>query len=377
LSELNDYVEQLFDAGSSVTIVTNGQIKLKNITRNLACFGVSIHGADAETHDSITRLPGSFKRAIDTAKTYVQEDHDVRIIPVVMGRNYDHMYRIAELAWEIGAHAIYYDVYEPGGIGEKNAKNIDLNLQPTPGQLRDAITQILKAKDDFPFRGSIGFGTAVPFCFDHRLIERGMQAACGAGTWFCAISSTGELRVCNQSKSVFGNVLNERMDAIWTSPELDSCFRDLSWVDEPCASCPVLDECGGGCKVDEGCESGEFCIDRIVRGLPEEVKLKLEKGDLRRFHDLSPPSHSRVLQKSRFLRVIDQYRSSGDVFFKTRYQTVRIGRREEAMLRSIEATAGPFDEAAFVQSFKNGGAAAELRKFVSVLVKTGAVEVII
>ncbi len=372
--ELNQYVEELYDAGSSVTIVTNGQLRLRNMSRNLACFGVSIHGADAETHDGITRLPGSWKRAVETARAYVDEGHDVRIIPVVMGRNYDHMYRIAELAWDIGAHAIYYDVYEPGGIGEKNAS---LNLQPSADQLRDAITQILRARDDFPFRGSVGFGTAVPFCFDHRLIERGMQAACGAGTWFCAISSSGDLRVCNQSKSVFGNVLYNRMEDIWTSPELDACFRDLSWVEEPCASCPVLSECGGGCKVDEGCESGEFCIDRIVRGLPEETKLKLQKGDLKRFHSLDPPTHYRVLHRSRYLRVIDQYRNLGDLFFKTRYQTVRIGDVEEKVIRLVEATDGPFDERSLISAFGNAIHVNDLRKFVSVLVKTGAVEAII
>ncbi len=375
--ELNDYVEELFNAGSSVTIVTNGQIRLKNITSNLACFGVSLHGADAESHDSITRLKGSWERAVATARSYVEEGHDVRIISVVMGRNYDHMYRLAELAWEIGAHAVYYDIYEPGGIGERNSHSASLNLEPTASQLRDAISLILQAKDDFPFRGSIGFGTAVPFCFDERLIERGMQSACGAGTWFCAISSTGDLRVCNQSKTVFGNVLRQDMPDIWTCPELDSNFRDLSWVDEPCSSCPVLSECGGGCKVDEGCESGEFCIDRIVRGLPEETKLKLEKSDLRRFHDFSIPEHHRVLRTSRYLRVVDQYRDQGDVFFKTRYQTVRIQGQEESLIRTIASTSGTFDEGEFLRSFESVASVDELRRFVSVLVKTGAVEVVI
>ena len=83
--ELSDMVEYLSDHGSSVTIVTNGQIHLKNFTSKLSCFGVSLHGADPQTHDSVTRKPGSFERSVAAARRYVEDGHDVRVIPVVMG----------------------------------------------------------------------------------------------------------------------------------------------------------------------------------------------------------------------------------------------------------------------------------------------------
>ena len=195
-------------------------------------------------------------------------------------------------------------------------------MQPSVDELRVAIGQILKAQDDFPFRGDVGFGTALPYCFDERLIERGMQANCGVGTWFSAITNTGEFRLCNQSRMSFGNVLQKAISDIWLDPRVDTHFRALRWVDEPCASCPVLEDCGGGCKVDEGCESGEFCIDRLIRGLSPELKLKLEPSMLKRFHDLSYPAHYRTSYRSRFLAVTRKYAGNGDLFFKTRYQTV-------------------------------------------------------
>ncbi|WP_158527158.1 radical SAM/SPASM domain-containing protein [Sinorhizobium meliloti] len=374
--ELQSYVEHLFENGSSVTIVTNGQVRLKGMTRNLACYGVSIHGADAESHDSITRLKGSWKRAVETAKFYVDEGHDVRIIPVVMGRNHDQMYRIAELAWEIGAEAIYYDVYEPGGIGEQNSVLSDLRMQPTTEELRVAIGQIIRARDDFRFRGDIGFGTALPFCFDERLIERGMQAGCGVGTWFCAVTNTGELRLCNQSRMSFGNILQRPIDKIWLDPMVDSHFRALQWVEEPCASCPVLEECGGGCKVDEGCTSGEFCIDRLVRGLSPEIKAKLKPSSLQRFHDLSVPEHYRVSSKSRFLAMTRKYEDRGDLFYKTRYQTVRIGESEAAIIDSILDATGPISERALVEAYRPFAPEEAIRKFYSGLLWTGALEAI-
>jgi MoaA/NifB/PqqE/SkfB family radical SAM enzyme len=229
-SELEDYVDYLSDCGSSVTIVTNGQIYLKGMTDRLACYGVSLHAAEPGMHDAITQTPGSWNKAVRTAREYVQEGHDVRIIPVVMGMNHDQMYRIAELAWNIGAESVYYDVYEPGGIGEINSGDVSLRMQPTTHELSTAVGQIVQAHDDFPFRGSVGFGTALPYCFDARLVERNMLANCGVGTYFCAITNTGDMRLCNQSKMVFGNVLQRPLEDIWMDPDVERLYRSLRIV---------------------------------------------------------------------------------------------------------------------------------------------------
>jgi radical SAM protein with 4Fe4S-binding SPASM domain len=375
--ELADMVDYLSDHGSSVTIVTNGQITLTDFTNRLACFGVSIHGSTPEVHDAITQLPGSFEKAVRSVRRYVEDGHDVRIVPVVMGRNHDEMYRIAELAWELGAESIYYDIYEPGGIGEVNSHDADLHMQPSIDELRVAIGQIVQAHDDLPFAGSIGIGTAIPYCFDERLIERNMFENCGVGTYFCAITNVGDLRMCNQSKMRLGNVLERTMTDIWTDPLFDEVFRTLKWVQEPCASCPVLSDCGGGCKVDEGCASGELCIDRIVRGLSPEAKLKLtaEQMFTQRLRDDFPEGW-RQIRPNRYLAVTDLYADAGDIFFKTRYQTVRITADEQAMIESISAAGTTVDEAAFVEAYRDVVEPEELRRFVSRLEQAGAIDVV-
>lgn len=374
-TELSDMVGYLSDHGSSVTIVTNGQIHLKNFNRRLSCFGVSLHGYTAEMHDGITRKPGSFKRAVAAARQYVDDGHDVRIVPVVMGRNHDHMYGIAELAHDIGAESIYYDIYEPGGIGEANSHVYDMHMQPAIDELRTAIGQIVDAHDNFPFRGSVGIGTALPYCFDERLIVRHMYQNCGVGTYFCAITNTGDMRMCNQSKMRLGNVLQRSMREIWMDPLFDDVYRNLSWVEEPCASCPVLHDCGGGCKVDEGCPTGELCIDRVVRGLSPDVKLKLSAADAftqRLVEDV--PTEYRVFKSNRYLAVTDMYEEWDDILFKTRYQTVRITKNEQRMLETI-IEAGEVDERDFIAAYSEWVDEAELRLFISRLAQAGAIDV--
>jgi radical SAM protein with 4Fe4S-binding SPASM domain len=197
------------------------------------------------------------------------------------------------------------------------------------------------------------------------------------GTYFCAITNTGDLRMCNQSKMRLGNVLERPVQDIWMDPLFDEVFRTLKWVQEPCASCPVLEDCGGGCKVDEGCASGELCIDRIVRGLSPDLKLKLSADQMfkQRLRDDYPREWRRI-QPNRYLAVTDMYADAGDIFFKTRYQTVRITADEQAMIESIASAGGVVDEQDFVQAFSEDADADELRKFVSRLEQAGAVDVV-
>lgn len=371
--ELSKYVDYLYENGSSVSLITNGQIRLKGMTKNLACFGISIHGSTSESHDFITGLPGSWARALETAKQYIAEGFDLRFITVVMGRNAQEMYDIARLAHEIGAESVYFDIYEPGGIGEKNSNVKELRMQPTQEELKIAIGQIIQANKDFSLRGGIGLGTALPYCFDERLIEAGMAANCGVGTHFGAVTNVGDYRICNQSKMVFGNVLETSLHDIWMSDEITDYFRSLDWVEEPCSSCPALEECAGGCKVDEGSNSGEFRIDRIVRGLSDEAKSKISKDILKRKGINSDyPAIYRKLKLDRFFALTDIYKEYGDIFFKTRYQTVRISEDEESILKAIENIGGIFNEKDLINAYKDDVDEKDMRVFISELILAGA-----
>jgi len=372
--ELEAMVEYLTDHGSSVTIVTNGQITLKGMTNRLACYGVSIHGSNAEMHDYITRTPGSFDKAIRSIKSYIDEGHDVRIIPVVMGVNHSHMYGIAELAYELGAESLYYDVYEPGGIGEKNSHIDELNMAPSYSQLMIAIDQIIDAHDNLPFKGNIGFGTALPYCLHPGLAERRMLANCGVGTYFGAVTPQGHFRFCNQSKMNLGNVLQTDLSDIWLSNKFNEIYRKLAWVQEPCASCDLLQECGGGCRVDEGCASGELCIDRIVRGLPKELQHKISLEQVEHgIKALEYPNEYRSLKVTPWLDVCDKYSKpselwpDGDRWVKTRYQTSSINQAEFAVITTM-IRADSFSELDLIKTYEGVVAEQGIRQLVSQLI---------
>lgn len=328
IEKLNQYVDILSE-NSSVTILTNGLKTMKGLSKKVACLGIPIHGTNAEEHDSMTRVQGSYNKMIESIKYYVSEGYDVRCILVLTGYNYDKMYELIKKAESLGMESVYVNRYEDGGLGAANSKL--KKLKPTLEQFRMALGQIIKARNECKgLNEKVGFGTAIPFCIDKRLITENIGATCGVGTNFCAINSDGDFRICNQSEIVYGNVLNERIRDIWKKRNI-RCFRDLNWVDEPCKSCKALKECVGGCKVDVN-YSDSFCIDYAVRNdIDQEMRENIDYINNNYYKTLFSGNRTNIIKynlnlntivvASPYLKINDVTRN---IFCVTRYQTIII-----------------------------------------------------
>lgn len=364
VKKLNEYID-LLSEHSSVTLVTNGIIRMEGISKKLACFGVPIHGHKAELHEFFNRRPGSFGNIIENIKYYVECGHDVRCIPVLTAYNYDDMYKIIELADSLEMESIYVDRYEDGGKGAMNASKY--NLKPTLEQFSEAVGQIIQAKKDFPsFNGMVGFGTAIPYCLDERLDSENMNSSCGAGTTFCTISPKGELRICNQSRLIFGNVLNESIETIWNKSSLN-IFRDLSWVTEPCTSCTLLLECLGGCKVDVNC-SDKFCVDYAVRGLKSSPN-PVHKKEVQELDEIFP-NYYRFFCVDKFLKLTEKYSQK---FLVTQYQTIEIDDLSAIIIkRLIEKE--KFNEKEMIDYFFDMVEEIDIRKYFNQLLRVTAIQ---
>lgn len=364
VEKLNEYIE-LLAPHSSVTIVTNGLRRLEGISNKLACFGIPLHGANAETHEFLNQTRGSFKKTLDTIRHYVSEGHDVRCIPVLTGYNFDQMYDIIGIAAGLGMESIYVDRYEDGGVGSVHSRKY--HLKPTAEQFHIAVGQIVRAKRDFKsFGGRVGFGTAIPYCLDERMITEAITSNCGVGNYFCAINPKGEFRMCNQSQLVFGVLPDEPIEVIWNKSALD-IFRDLSWVDEPCRSCELLIDCTGGCKVDSNC-SDKFCIDYAVRGLSKPVA-ELVAQVAHRVPVEAYPKNCRAFQPNRFMKLTTRY---AEKFLVTRYQTVKLDAMALEMAQVIlDGTAA--DERTLMARFADRVDEHEVRLFVSQMFQVDAI----
>lgn len=335
---LNRYIDKLSKT-SSVTIVTNGFIKLVGISKKLAVMAVSLHGYDAKSHERFNGVKGSYDKAIESISYYNKLGLNVRCVVVLNGYNYNKMDRILLKCIEAGASEIFIDRYEDGGIGATNSNQY--NLKPTNEQFREALTQIIKIRNmELIPKEHFGFGTAIPYCLDRRMFEEQMLSTCGAGTQFCAISPSGDLRICNQSTVIYGNVLEKDIDEIW-SYKNTSNFRNLEWVEEPCKSCKLLNSCQGGCRVDANCKK-PFTIDYAIReGIDEVVKKNIEdinQGKLNFIPDYKLDRDQIIIdkneryEKSQYLR-LNKYKNM--YYLVTQFNGTRVGENDAKILNYI------------------------------------------
>ena len=251
------------------------------------------------------------------------------------------------------------DRFEDGGLGSANSAE----LKPTIEQFKIALGPMIEARNDFGIH--IGFGTAIPYCLDSRLVAENISANCGVGITFAAVDPKGNVRICNQSQIVYGNVLYQPIERIWQSDKIHD-FRDLSWVTDPCKSCPVLCDCLCGCKVDCSCSEG-YCVDYAIRG---EKKPLVEVTHLpkRGRPDESFPAEFRSFKMDRFAKLNEFHQEK---YLVTRYQTIEIDDLALEIARRA-VSLGSFCERDLVAEFSYVAEDSEVRKFLSKLVGVGA-----
>ncbi|KKR80601.1 MAG: Radical SAM domain protein [Candidatus Daviesbacteria bacterium GW2011_GWA2_40_9] len=251
---LNEIINEL-SKNSNVSIQTNGIIYIKDLTPALASIYISLHGTK-KYHDKLQQIC-QWEQITKNIKKYISNGFEVNLDFTLTSINYNNFEEIAFLANEWGIYQYSINKFEPAGLGVANFTD----LVPSKDHFKKIIDQIIRLQDKTKLH--IGFCTAVPFCLDARLPEYGLLANCGAGVSLLVISPDGEVRICNQSDTSYGNILKHNLIEIWKDKNLDE-FRNKSWVIVPCKDCFLFNKCLGGCKVDNS-QKGKYCIDYAVR----------------------------------------------------------------------------------------------------------------
>lgn len=267
LKNLNSYIDYLYET-TNVCIVTNGLIK-RDLSPNLGFIYVSVHGKK-DIHEKLVRVPDSYEKVIKTIGGYLDEGRMVCTETVINKLNYNTIHETILDLDALGVDTIFINRYEPGGMGAALHKQ----LMPSISEFNTSIRKILEIRSSL--QSKLAFCVAVPFCLSKEIAESGLAEDCFAGVTLAAVNPKGGLRVCNQSERVYGNILETDIHAIWNCAEINCEYRDIKeWITEPCKSCPIVDRCCAGCRVDS--TSGEkYSIDYQIRDPEAEILSKEE-----------------------------------------------------------------------------------------------------
>lgn len=252
----------------SVQLITNGSHVTPEVATRLAQLKVravqlTLLSADGPTHD---RLKGAacFDDTVRAALDLVDAGVVVQVCFVSMAANRGELAGVMELCYALGVRALTYNRMSPTGWAVHDLPRL---LPAVEDVERDLATA-----DRLGRRFGLHVATAMPIPPCLVRLERYPGVTFG----FCSVGShtpnitvdaLGNVRSCNLSGHVMGNVVEQDWAAIVTDPYL-SGFK--AQVPEVCRGCRYETTCQGGCKESGFATYGDLTAPEpfLRQGLP-------------------------------------------------------------------------------------------------------------
>jgi radical SAM protein with 4Fe4S-binding SPASM domain len=231
---------------AQVNLITNGHrlseaVVVDLIRRGVSLFELPLLSDRRAVHDGLSAARGAFD-AVLAALAHLRYHRGQAIVVFVATRhNIADLENTLKLAAAFGVRGVMFNRFNPGGRGTAH-----LDLLPTVEELRAALEVAETASQTL--RLPISCSIPIQPC----LIDPAKYPHLGFG--FCAAGSSrayptfdaaGNVRPCNHSPTVLGNVWNEPLADI-LAPERLADF--VAATPAFCAPCAERDTCQGGCK---------------------------------------------------------------------------------------------------------------------------------
>jgi SynChlorMet cassette radical SAM/SPASM protein ScmF len=271
----------------ALNIETNGLLCTSEIAAEIAksperFVSISIDGADAETHDRVRGVPGSFEGAKQAVRNLVAADTPPQVIMSVMLCNADQLDAVVRMAERLGAASVKFNVVQPAARGAK--------LHEAVGTLSIAKLISLGRYVDM----ELAKITRLQLFFDYPPAFRPLSKICnGNGFNTCGILgilgviASGHYALCgigtHVPELVFGAIGKKKLEEVWGRNRTLAALRkglphQLTGV---CNRCLMKYRCLGACIAQNYYDAGTpwapfwFCKQAQEAGLFPESRLTI------------------------------------------------------------------------------------------------------
>jgi radical SAM protein with 4Fe4S-binding SPASM domain len=213
---------------TALRLFTNGSLIDERVADQIARLHptgveISVYGADAETHESITRVRGSFCRATGALRLLRERGvHTVMKTPVML-QNVGQYHAMQALAAELGARFRH-----------------DASITPSANPRLD-LRQFRMTDDDLRTYYRATMNPAHPAV--HTMAPD--QSPCGIGKAALTLDPYGNVFPCVEVRTAAGNLRRSSLREIWEGAALWGELRCLTWAELPaCSDCKLANYCG-------------------------------------------------------------------------------------------------------------------------------------
>ncbi len=233
--------------GARVGVITSGSAGGERELRDLLRLGVDVfelplHAPEAGPHDDLTGVAGSWERARRGLRRLVELGAEPVAVIVLTRLNADLAADTIRLAERLGVRRVMLARFNPGGRGLREWRQ----LLPERAQLRRAFAAAERLARER--RLAISANVCLPACvLDPRDHPHVPISRCSPDPLRRAptLTATGDLRACNHSPVVAGNLHERPLAEILAGPYLRGWGRA---VPSFCRGCRDWGRCHGGCR---------------------------------------------------------------------------------------------------------------------------------
>jgi len=250
---LYELIEFIKAQGLDVNLLTNGSLLDEPRAERLVKLGVSVFEIPLISHDrNIHRnLKGAddFDRVVEGIANIGHFGGRVVTVFVATNDNIHTLGQTMELGIVLGSRGVMFNRINP-------ACQEHIELMPTVEDLKSAFSFLNRFGEEFSY--PILCSVPVPPCVinmkNYSSISHGYCPSGNEHSYY-TIDFLGNVRVCNHSPVVLGNLLEESFSEINNNAFVEK-FKTI--VPDDCASCQYSDICKGGCRA-----SAQVCFGEM------------------------------------------------------------------------------------------------------------------
>jgi SynChlorMet cassette radical SAM/SPASM protein ScmF len=285
---IHEILEFLHTQKLRLIVETNGILCTQDLADKMAScedafVSVSLDGVDAETHEWVRGVPGSFEAALEGTRNLVKAGLRPQLIMTVMRRNKDQMEAMVRLAEDIGAGSVKFNIVQPTARGEKMH---DAGETLTIEELVDLGQWV---------ENTLSVSTRLRLYYDHPLAFRSlgkMFGDDGHGCDVCGIQgilgvlADGSYALCGigemVSDLVFGTPATDRLEDVWNNTPILMELREglPERFEGICSDCLMKGICLGSCMAQNYYSSRNiwapfwYCEEAYRLGLFPETRVR-------------------------------------------------------------------------------------------------------
>lgn len=229
-----------------VSVITNGTAGSFEEYKVLKSLGVSLFelpvlAPSAEVHDKLTQIPGSWEKSLESIKNLLSIDCYVVPVFVVSKANYKLLVPTLDLLHNLGIRQVMINRFNPGGRGIGYIDELLLS--------KEEINEVFSEACTYTERGTMKLTSNVctPVCVVDPSEYPAIQFTNCSSSVFqkpITVDFEGNVRICNHSPVVIGNIHKNKFAEIFKAEYLNS------WSQKPefCSECSKWDHCYAGCR---------------------------------------------------------------------------------------------------------------------------------